>query len=629
MLYRGLIVDNTYQVCEEIGSGGMGVVYLAYHLRLDKYVVMKMIKNSCADISMLRNEVDILKALHHPYLPQVYDFISYDGDMYTIIDYIEGYDLKYYIDNGIEVNESQLIKWLRQLCEVLIYLHSHEPRVLHTDIKPANIIVQPNGDICLIDFGVSLLGSDDIKGISYRYSSPEQYYNVTCIQAGDYESITELDERTDLYSLGVSFYQLITQITPTCLSELPRVEDNQCVPVSEPFARIIDKAISYHRDQRFPDASKMLKAIDDMFKLSQGYKRYVAIQILSSVLACILIVLGALIIIESVNDKIKADFETDYNQYLSALHDGDTGNASITAKKLLNSSDYAALMDAYTTAEVYHGLGDCYKAAEDYDNAVSCYSEAVKRAEYSDSGEDYYRDYALALIESGHTDDAEGVLAEMNRLFPESSSCSLIFAQICSRDNRYDEAYAYIEKALTAAEDDDSKYMSYLILGDINVKNGNYAQAAEAYSIAENISRNPAVLRRLGAAQMKAAASKNDLTTYYSALNTFKTLYEEYYYTEDDVFNLAQCCILTDSVSGAYECIAILENYVSTYPDSCKAYILMTIAADSINDSRASGYAINAHNIYTQLNNSEKSKIDNESMAQIQRLYRKYTKEVW
>lgn len=130
MLYSNLIINDTYQVVEEIGSGGMGVVYLCYHLRLQKYVVLKKLKNSYDDISALRNEVDILKSLHHQNLPQVYDFIRYEGDIYTVIDYINGYDLNYYINNGYYFSESQLIKWLRQLCEVLVYIHSRTPAVL-------------------------------------------------------------------------------------------------------------------------------------------------------------------------------------------------------------------------------------------------------------------------------------------------------------------------------------------------------------------------------------------------------------------------------------------------------------------------------------------------------------------
>ena len=195
MLNNGLIIDNIYQIISEIGSGGMGVIYLGYHLRLRKYIVLKKLKDSRKDIRQLRNEVDILKGLHHSYLPQVYDFINYNGSVYTVIDYIEGYDLKYYIDNNYQITEGQLIKWLRQLCEVLDYLHSHNPQVLHSDIKPANIIITTSGDyVKLIDFGLSdtesILTGKDPAG-TWRYAAPE-------ILAGE-----RADESCDIYSLGI------------------------------------------------------------------------------------------------------------------------------------------------------------------------------------------------------------------------------------------------------------------------------------------------------------------------------------------------------------------------------------------------------------------------------------------
>ena len=194
MLFENMIIGGTYRIISEIGSGGMGVVFLAYHLRLQKNVVLKQIKNPYADISMLRNEVDMLKGLHHPYLPQVYDFVEHDGYIYTVIDYIDGCDFNYYIENGWQFTESQLIKWLRQLCEVLAYLHSRNPQILHSDIKPGNIIVTASGDICLIDFGISVYNTDVLKGLSENYSSPEQYGNFYYLQYGE-GSYVPLDER--------------------------------------------------------------------------------------------------------------------------------------------------------------------------------------------------------------------------------------------------------------------------------------------------------------------------------------------------------------------------------------------------------------------------------------------------
>ena len=223
MLYKDLVVYNTYQVIEEIGSGGMGVVYLAYHLNLEKYIVMKKIKGSYTDKAFIRNEVDILKKLHHPYLPQVYDFIEYESELYTIIDYIDGCDLSRYIENGYYFEESQLIKWFNQLCEVLEYLHSQNPPIIHTDIKPANIIITPEGNVCLIDFGISLNETETVKGLSENYSSPEQFYNVQNILNGNREYLVALDARTDIYSLGATFYHMMTGVKPNIRIQQPEI----------------------------------------------------------------------------------------------------------------------------------------------------------------------------------------------------------------------------------------------------------------------------------------------------------------------------------------------------------------------------------------------------------------------
>lgn len=629
MLYGGLIVDNTYQVCDEIGSGGMGVIYLAYHLRLNKYVVMKKIKNPRAEIAFLRNEVDILKSLHHTFLPQVYDFISYDGDQYTIIDYIEGYDLKYYIDNRIEITEGQLIKWLRQLCEVLCYLHSHNPRILHTDIKPANIIVQPNGDICLIDFGISMLGNTDIKGISYRYSSPEQNYNVTCINSGNYGSIIELDERTDIYSLGATFYQLLTLTEPSCLYQLPPVEGNLRLSISEPLMKIIDKSVVYDREKRFSTVSEILRALDNMFKLNSRYKLYVAVQVIASILSCLVIMLGAFLIVDSLNNGIKASFETDYNIYLSALKSGDIDLALDTAKNLINSTEYSTMMDDSKTAEVYHGLGDCYYYSSDYYNAERCYGEAVKLANAYDRGEILYRDYALAMIENGKLAEADGVLTELNMLYPDSASGYLISAQLKSRGGQEQEAMQLVEEALQRAWDDNTRYTAYLLQGDLYMRSSDLDGAINSYLAAKMSEENAIVLRRLGLAQLKSATASRNTAMYGDALISYRTIFENYSPQEDDVFNLAQCYLLSGEASGTQKCIDVLTEYTKLHPESCKSYILMAIASDAAGDGKTAEYCRAASWAYYQLSDEEKKLIDAESLNQIKMLYQKYTKEVW
>lgn len=174
------VVASTYEVIREIGSGGGGVVYLARHNRLNKYVVLKVSKRKLATKKdVLRREVDALKNLSHTYIPQVYDFLEEDGRVYTVMDYIEGESLDKPLRRGERFTQAQIVKWSCQLLEALAYLHGRPPHgILHSDVKPANIMLTPEGDIKLIDFNIALaLGEDGAvrAGHSPGYASPEHY----------------------------------------------------------------------------------------------------------------------------------------------------------------------------------------------------------------------------------------------------------------------------------------------------------------------------------------------------------------------------------------------------------------------------------------------------------------------
>lgn len=174
------VIAGTYELKEKIGAGGGGVVYLGRHIRLDKPVVLKADKRTLSiGTETLRREVDLLKGLSHTYIPQVYDFVQEDGVVYTVMDYIEGESLDKLIARRQLPGQAELIDWACQLLEALVYLHGRPPYgILHGDIKPANIMRRPNGDMCLIDFNIALaLGEDGaVKvGFSRGYASPEHY----------------------------------------------------------------------------------------------------------------------------------------------------------------------------------------------------------------------------------------------------------------------------------------------------------------------------------------------------------------------------------------------------------------------------------------------------------------------
>ena len=629
MLYPGLIIDKTYQVCNEIGSGGMGVVYLAIHLRLNKYVVLKRLKNAEAGISSLRNEVDILKSLRHSLLPQVYDLIEFDRDVYAVIDYIEGYDLKYYIDNHIEVTESQLIKWLSQLCQVLDYMHRHQPRVLHLDIKPANIIIQPSGDICLIDFGISMLGNGRLRGLSYEYSSPEQNYNSSLLKQGYADGLIELDERTDIYSLGATFYELITGVKPSCFVQLEPVEQYAQIPVSQPLEKIIDKAVSYQRENRYSDASEMLHAIENMFKLSDKYKLYLLMQVASSVLACLLIILGAVLVYDGTVENIRNSFERDYSAYIAALQSNDNNTAIYRAKQLINSSDYRSLIDADLSAEIYHSMGDCYFDEGDYLNASACYEKAISMLEDGEKADIYYRDYALSLIAQEHTAKARTVLSKMTADYPDSPASTLVSAQLAFQDKDLDAAESQAKQALSVSEDSENRYTGLVLLGDIAVQRGDDEKAAEYYTSAKEQKQTAHVFRKLGSTHLKLGAKGNAANHYREALFAFRALNENFTATEDDIFNLAQCYLLAGVPKGAETAVETLQGYVAEHPDSCRSYMMMAIAADSAGDKNAAEYCRKAHTLYLGLSDEEAEKIDHESLGRMKALYHKYFGEEW
>ncbi len=167
---------SVYDIKEVIGEGGGGKVMLAFHKRLEKKVVIKKIHDYVyADAR--RVEVDILKNLRHSYIPQVLDYFVIDNSAYTVMDYIEGESFQSLLDKGVKFKENQVIKYGKQLCEAVEYLHSRSIPVIHGDIKPDNIMLTPEDNICLIDFNISGISEGNQAftiGYSKGYSAPEQ-----------------------------------------------------------------------------------------------------------------------------------------------------------------------------------------------------------------------------------------------------------------------------------------------------------------------------------------------------------------------------------------------------------------------------------------------------------------------
>lgn len=292
------IIASTYEIIEKIGSGGAGIVYRGRHLRLGKDVVLKADRRTIsAKSEVLRREVDSLKNLSHTYIPQVYDFIVDSETVYTVMDFIEGESLDKPLKRGELFPQRQVIEWSCQLLEALRYLHSRPPYgILHGDIKPANIMLTPQGDIRLIDFNIALaLGEEGTARVGYSrgYASPEHYgidyssrkrYSARSTTEEETElldgssassqalppSLTGsgstgsgkrtilLDVRSDIYSLGATLYHLLTGKRPP--EDAKAVMPIHVPGVSPAVSAIIQKAMAPDPDQRFQTAQEMLDA---------------------------------------------------------------------------------------------------------------------------------------------------------------------------------------------------------------------------------------------------------------------------------------------------------------------------------------------------------------------------------
>ncbi len=172
------MMQDTFKDITQIGSGGGGTIYKAYHKRLDIEVVLKKIHTSQLKSIDHKAERDILIKLKNDYIPQIYDFIEYGDDVFTVMEYIPGQSFAQLLEQKKQFSQKDVAKWLEQLCEVVDYLHSQKPAIIHCDIKPANVMLTPQGNVCLIDFNISGVKSEEgiaTIGYSNGYAPVEQF----------------------------------------------------------------------------------------------------------------------------------------------------------------------------------------------------------------------------------------------------------------------------------------------------------------------------------------------------------------------------------------------------------------------------------------------------------------------
>ncbi len=212
MLSIGSYVDGKYKILNKIGQGGMSVVYLAMNERANKQWAIKEVrKDGVSNFEVVKQglvaEIDLLKKLNHPNLPSIIDVIDGEDSFLIVMDYIEGVSLDKMLYDGA-LPQEDVIEWGKQLCDVLGYLHSRTPPIIYRDMKPANVMLKPNGSVMLIDFGTarefkSQNVADTVCLGTVGYAAPEQFGGQG-----------QTDARTDIYCLGATLYHLVTGHNP-------------------------------------------------------------------------------------------------------------------------------------------------------------------------------------------------------------------------------------------------------------------------------------------------------------------------------------------------------------------------------------------------------------------------------
>lgn len=289
----GTVIDGKYQILKEIGRGGMSVVYLAMDTHLNKQWAVKEIrkrgsgKNDEIVVNSLLAEANMMKRLDHPALPRIVDIIDNGVTIYVVMDYIEGESLDKILNEYGAQTEDKVIDWAMQIADALSYLHSQRPPIIYRDMKPANVMLKPEGNIKIIDFGIAReykeqnLADTTVLGTK-GYAPPEQYSGQT-------------DPRSDIYALGMTMHHLLTGVDPRNGEAYAPVRMWN-PDVSEGLEIIIDRCVQPASENRYQNCADLIYDLEHPELITKDFKRKQKLKlasfIVSASLAAVMVVTG-------------------------------------------------------------------------------------------------------------------------------------------------------------------------------------------------------------------------------------------------------------------------------------------------------------------------------------------------
>lgn len=528
----GKVLAKRYTIVEKLGHGGYGDVYRAFDANLQLDVVVKKLKDLRKSENGGREEVDVLKQLHQENLPAVFDFFVEDGQAYTVMSLIPGQDLEEVREKYPRFNQKQVLYWAKQLARALAYLHTRKPSIIHSDIKPSNIMLKPDGDVCLIDFNISLAITGDYSyasGTSKGFSPPEQYPDLgfylektgAQLYNTEYDDRTSqavtimrktigsgIDERSDIYSLGATLYTLITGEKPSSHYWNNGSILDKNISISPGFAHIIDKMMQLDPDDRYQNGVELLDALDNIIELDDRFielkrkrRGHRAITFLMFATSACLMVSGYFIrkreldieynsVINEIRDNIgNGDYDIDslldeaqsilpkridaYEAKVESLYKSGNYNECISyGTDAIDSPKYDVITkdDKDSLGNMFYIVGNAYYENEDYSSAIANFQKAI---EYNATNPLFYRDISISEAKNGNTEDAITYLNYAVDHGLEEDSIQMAKGEIEFSKSNYDLAIESFERAFELSTDDSVKRRDMVLEINTYKKMGN------------------------------------------------------------------------------------------------------------------------------------------------------------
>lgn len=340
----GDLVDGKYRIIAQTGKGGMSTVWLALNEAVNKQWAIKEVKKSSPSTSdqiikqNLVTEAGILRHLKHPHLPSIVDIFNEDDTFLIVMDYIEGRTLSDILKEQGRQPQADVVDWALQICSVFKYLHGLNPPIIYRDMKPGNVMLKPDGNIMVIDFGTAReykheSGEDTIHLGTKGYAAPEQFQ----------DNHQQTDPRTDIYNLGATMYHLVTGKNPSKppFKFLPIRQVDRTL--SSGLESIILKCVAPDPNERYQTVDDLEFALEHYQELevetikqkSSAYHKWVT-------LGCVATILSSL----SVGVRIYA------NSLLSNTYDEELRSARIAVNQDEQIEDYISAIKLNPSNEV-------------------------------------------------------------------------------------------------------------------------------------------------------------------------------------------------------------------------------------------------------------------------------------